>query len=230
MIRSGAFYIAAVIASGVTSPLVAAMLTDRPDSPPIVRLFESAGIPVKSFLQTTKKMMPTMAEGDEILADLRQADRPPQRGELVVSRDDDGDVHIDRVIGLPGDHVALRAGRVILNGQEVAQKPAGVLDDCGAMAQNHGCNLFVETLPGSRSYTIARDIEGDGFFDDFPQVAVPTGHLYLLGDNRDNSVDSRIASRGMQKIESLIGRIIYRLRPNAGWFVPRESIPNLPTD
>jgi signal peptidase I len=194
---NGAFCLVAVIASVATTPLVAAMLTDRPDSPAIVRLFKSAGILVKSFLQPTKKMMPTMAEGDEILADLRQAGLQPQRGELVLSKDDDGDVHFDRVVGLPGDHVALRAGRVILNGQEVAQKPAGVLDDCGAMARNHGCNLFVETLPGSRSYMIARNIEGGGFFDESPEIVVPVGRLYLFGDNRDNSVDSRIASRDM---------------------------------
>jgi signal peptidase I len=73
-------------------------------------------------------------------------------------------------------------------------------------------------------------IEGGGFLDDIPETVVAPGRLYLLGDNRDNSVDSRVAKRGQVAIESVIGRIVYRLRPNAGWLAPRESVPGLPED
>lgn len=209
--------------------VLAATSSDLAEAARVADLFLSAGIPVKSFLQPSTKMTPNMLEGDILLADLRQAGVQPQRGELIVTAYDSRTVYIDRVIGLPGDRIAFRGGHIILNGEEIAQAPAGTFDydDLGQSAKR---NLFVETLPGARPYKIARMIEGGGFLDDIPETVVAPGRLYLLGDNRDNSVDSRVAKRGQVAIESVIGRIVYRLRPNAGWLAPRESVPGLPED
>ncbi|SEC49338.1 signal peptidase I [Rhizobiales bacterium GAS191] len=211
------------------SRLSAATLSDWVESARIAKLFVSAGIPAKSYSQPSTKMMPNMVEGDVVLADLRQEGVQPARGEAIVSWYDADTVYIGRVIGLPGDRIALRAGHLILNGEEIAQEPAGTLeyDDYG---QPKTCNLFVERLPGARPYKIARMVTGGGFLDNIAETTVPPGHLYLLGDNRDNSVDSRVASRGPVAINSVIGRIVYRLRPNAGWLVPRETVPMLPKE
>jgi signal peptidase I len=215
--------------AGAAPRLRAASLTDWIESTRIVNLFVSAGIPAKSYLQPTTKMMPNMVEGDVVLADLRQEGREPRRGELIVSWYDADTIYIDRVIGLPGDRIALRAGQLVLNGVEIAQEPAGKLE-YDSLGSREIRNLFVETLPGAKPYKIARMIEGGGFLDNIPETVVAPGHLYLLGDNRDNSVDSRVPSRGQVKIESVIARIVYRLRPNAGWLVPRETVPGLPKD
>ncbi|MFI5011741.1 MAG: signal peptidase I [Hyphomicrobiales bacterium] len=209
--------------------LSAATLSDWIEGARVASLFVSAGIPGKSYLNPTTKMMPTLVEGDVVLADLRQAGVEPQRGEVIVSWYDAKTVYLDRVIGLPGDRIALRSGHLILNGEEIAQEPAGTLE-YDAFGRSNTVNLFVETLPGSRPYKIARNVNGGGYLDDIPETVVAPGRLYLLGDNRDNSLDSRVPSRGPVKIESVIGRIVYRLRPNAGWLVPRETVPGLPSD
>jgi signal peptidase I len=189
----------------------------------------SAGIPAKSYYEPTTKMMPNLAEGDVLLADLRQKGVEPQRGEVVVSVYDEKTVYIDRVIGLPGDRIAFRSGHLILNGETIAQAPAGSLDyERAGMAET--LDLSVESLPGAKPYKIGRLTKGGGYFDDIPEITVPPGRLYLLGDNRDNSVDSRIASRGTVPVTNIIGRVVYRLRPNAGWLVPRESVPGLPKE
>jgi signal peptidase I len=215
--------------AGAAPTLRAASLSDWIESLRIAKLFVSADIPAKSYLDPTTKMMPTLAEGDVVLADLRQAGKQPERGELIVSWYDGDTVYFDRVIGLPGDRIAFRAGHLILNGTEIAQQPAGQID-YDAFGQHLTRSLFLETLPGARPYKIARNLDGGGFFDNIPETIVAQDHLYLLGDNRDDSVDSRVASRGQVKIDAVIGRIFYRLRPNAGWLVPRESVPDLPKD
>ena len=209
--------------------LGAATLTDWIESARIANLFVSAGIQAKSYLEPTTKMMPNLAEGDVVLADLRQAGKQPERGELILSWYQGDTVYIDRVIGLPGDRIAFLDGRLILNGKEITQEPAGKID-YDAFGTRQTRSLFVETLPGARPYNIARNLESGGFLDNIPETVVSPGRLYLLGDNRDDSVDSRVASRGQVEVEAVIGRIVYRLRPNAGWLVPRETVPGLPKE
>jgi len=229
-IRRNIVFVLTLAAIVSAAPMLqAASLSDWVESARIVQLFVSAGIPAKSYSQSSTKMMPTMVEGDVVLADLRQQGVQPERGELVVSSYDAKTVYIDRVVGLPGDRIALRNGHLILNGAEISQEPAGTLD-YDSLGQRETRNLFVETLPGARPYKIARMITGGGFLDNIAETTVPAGRLYLLGDNRDNSVDSRVPSRGMVPIDKVIGRIVYRLRPNAGWLAPRETVQGLPNE
>jgi signal peptidase I len=223
------FMLACAGCVGAASRLSAASLSDWVEGARIAQMFVSAGISAKSYFQPTTKMMPNLAEGDVLLADLRQEGVEPQRGEIVVTAFDAKTVYIDRVIGLPGDRVAFRAGHIILNGTEIAQAPAGTLDYDRAGIQET-LNLSVETLPGARPYKIGRVISGGGYLDNVAEITVPSGRLYLVGDNRDNSVDSRTPSRGAVPITSVIGRVVYRMRPNAGWLVPRESVPALPKE
>ena len=153
----------------------------------------------------------------------------PRRGDVVVFRhpSENSDL-IKRVIGLPGDRVELRKGVVILNGHAVPRTllpPAKI-----AITSNSPCRVvtpappgvvlangrefclyraYLETLPGGPSYTILDQLD-DGPADDFPETLVPAGHVFLMGDNRDDSLDSRFPTFeggvGMVPMEQLIGR------------------------
>jgi signal peptidase I len=134
----------------------------------------------------------------------------PARGDVViVTPPGENEDYIKRVIGLPGDTIAVRAGRVVLNGKLVAYEerpPAMIPVDanapCGAefpgflVASGDGrqyCRLPIvrETLPNGVSYDTIELGPTQG--DDFGPVTVPAGHLFLMGDNRDRSADSRFS-------------------------------------
>ena len=141
----------------------------------------------------------------------------PERGDVViVVQPTTGDDLIKRVIGLPGDRIAVAGGIVYLNGRPLPRQerpPAMIPIDAnttcdfgafgnfrvtGADGRSY-CRLpiFRETLPNGRSYDTI-DL-GRSVGDDFPQIIVPPGHVFLMGDNRDDSADSRfpIEERGL---------------------------------
>ena len=140
----------------------------------------------------------------------------PERGDVVIVTPPGGNQdYIKRVIGLPGDTIEVRDGRLILNGKRVraeprppAMIPVDANAPCG-MNQFWGrrvetgegafCRLPIvrETLPNGVSYDTIDDGPSQG--DDFPPVRVPAGHVFLMGDNRDHSADSRfsLAEQGL---------------------------------
>jgi signal peptidase I len=152
----------------------------------------------------------------------------PERGDVVVVKSpSDGADWIKRVIGLPGDTVAMVNGQVILNGRPIPKVPDGTAvlkvtpnTDCPEAPELRGiepdgtavCRLprFRETLPSGRFYDVI-DV-GDGRLDNTDPVTVPEGHLFLMGDNRDNSSDSRVppaaigGGLGLVPVENLVGR------------------------
>jgi signal peptidase I len=155
----------------------------------------------------------------------------PKRGDVVVFRvpAEKADL-IKRVIGLPGDTVEMRAGRLLLNGHVVAREllppdavPVSANSPCKvvppatptiiALPDRQDCmfKAYLESLPGGPSYTVLDQVE-HGPADDFGPVRVPAGHLFLMGDNRDDSLDSRFPEYeggiGMVPTEDLIGRAL----------------------
>ena len=155
--------------------------------------------------------------------------RLPKRGDVVVFHHpaEEADL-IKRVIGLPGDTIEVRAGRLFLNGHAVERRPLQPAEV--AVSPNSPCRVvppaqpkvvlvhgksaclyraFLETLPGGPSFTVLDQLE-NGPADDFPPTRVPAGHLFLMGDNRDDSLDSRFSTAeggvGMVPVENLIGR------------------------
>lgn len=155
--------------------------------------------------------------------------RLPERGDIViVTPQNSSEDYIKRVIGLPGDIIEVRDGVVILNGTPLPQRtlpptmiPLDLNAPCPAdqfpgglvIGQDgkHYCKLTVreEQLPSGRRYRII-DV-GASDLDWYGPVRVPAGHVFLMGDNRDNSADSRasLAQRGLGgpvPIESIGGR------------------------
>lgn len=132
----------------------------------------------------------------------------PERGDVVVfklPRDNSTD-YIKRVIGLPGDEINVRGGVVYLNGKALPRKADGHY-----LAPSNGGPIrkipkYIETLPGGRSYTVL-DAEPNGFFDNVGPYKVPEGHYFMMGDNRDNSTDSRATyDVGYVPHQNLVGR------------------------
>ena len=172
--------------------------------------------------------------------------RLPHRGDVVVFRhpDENADL-IKRVIGIPGDMVAVHGGKLILNGRPVPRQPlpaakvaVSANSPCRtvppaaptvAMASGHAyClyNAYREMLPGGPSYTVLDQLEA-GPADEFPAIQVPAGHVFLMGDNRDDSLDSRFGAYeggiGMVPNEQLIGRAMvtfWSTDGTASWFKP----------
>jgi signal peptidase I len=132
----------------------------------------------------------------------------PKRGDVVVfklPRETDKD-YIKRIIGLPGDRILVKGGVVYINGTPVTKEREG----SHIAPENGGRPIprYRETLPNGVSYYVL-DSEPNGYYDNTQEYVVPQGHYFVMGDNRDNSVDSRDQSRrgvGFVPYENLVGR------------------------
>jgi signal peptidase I len=158
----------------------------------------------------SESMKPALLVGDYLLV---RSGAPVNlaRGDIVVLRNPvDGDKQIKRIIGFGGDSVALVNGVVILNGAPLPQQPAGRFSEImaaqgplglrprcenGLVGDGRECtkSMSIETLPDGRSYGVL-NIEAGGPSDTFAQITIPPDHLFVLGDNRDNSLDSRFVA------------------------------------
>ncbi len=171
-----------------------------------------------SYLSPSLPVLPPM-EG-------RLFGRMPEHGDIIVVKSPaDGADWIKRVIGLPGDIVEIRDGALWLNGAPVARERAAdtvvrvsANTDCAYLPQFRGVDeagepvcrfpTWRETLPNGREYRVIDMAPTDR--DIFGPVRVPEGALFLLGDNRDNSMDSRvppeIGGLGLVPWENIVGR------------------------
>jgi signal peptidase I len=156
----------------------------------------------------------------------------PQRGDIAVFKlPKDGETdYIKRVIGLPGDRVQVLDGRLRINGQMVQKAPDGFTEDRDAFGRVARVPRFRETLPNGVSYHVI-EREGDrGYFDNTVEYVVPAGHYFMMGDNRDNSTDSRdLQSVGYVPLENFVGKaqiIFFSMAEGA----PAWQIWRWPTD
>ena len=132
-------------------------------------------------------------------------DSTPQRGQVAVFRlpSDTSVDYIKRVIGVPGDRIQVRQGVLHINGQPVERRLVGNGRQ-GASGGGQMTTLYQETLPGGLTHLI-QEISDRQTFDNTPEYVVPAGHYFMMGDNRDNSRDSRSSSVGFVPLEHFIG-------------------------
>lgn len=150
----------------------------------------------------TGSMLPSILVGDRIVVDklaydlrlpftlLRLATwHAPQRGDVVTFTSPENDqLLVKRIIGVPGDEVALDHNRLTVNGVEAHYEP--VLAGAAPMPLRPGYAMYRESLLGSERYVMLRD-SNRTMAGTFSTTRVPDGHYLMLGDNRDNSRDSR---------------------------------------
>jgi signal peptidase I len=133
--------------------------------------------------------------------------RAPERGDVAVFRlpKDDSSDYIKRVIGLPGDRIKMLDGLLHINGVPVKRERIGdFIDD--ETGRPERVRRWRETLPNGVSYE-SLDLEDNGFLDNTQEYVVPPGHYFMMGDNRDNSTDSRVLSAvGYVPFENLVGK------------------------
>jgi signal peptidase I len=181
-------------------------------------LFEPFNIPSGS-------MIPTLLVGDYLFVskysygysrysfpfgmapfDGRIFETPPERGDVAVFRQPQNEsvAFIKRIVGLPGDRIQVVNGVLRINDVAVNR------DRKGFATASDGYNVirfavYQETLPNGKSYLI-QERSDDDLLDNTNVFLVPEGHYFMMGDNRDNSRDSRTTSVGMVSAENLIGR------------------------
>ncbi len=214
------------------------------------------------FSIPSESMLPRLMTGDYLLAakwpygisrhslpldlplpDGRLFPGAPKRGDIVIFKHPvDGREYIKRVIGLPGDRVAVIGGAVMLNGVQVPRRQ--IADVLMPMSANTSCasaiferqtngaeacryEAFRETLPGGKSFTVL-DLGAAPGYDNFDEITVPSGRLFVMGDNRDNSMDSRFDAAagfgvGLVPQDLLVGRaaiIVWSTDGSAAWGRP----------
>jgi signal peptidase I len=179
-------------------------------------VFVAKGAIAEPFYVPSGSMEPTLLIGDALVASkfpygYGAASLPiqitlPETGRLLGDR---SQAWVKRVVGLPGDRIQLRQGQLFINDHAAALKPDGMGQAEDDRGNSERAYRFVETLPNGVSHAIFK-MRDNGRLDNTPEVTVPPGQLFVLGDNRDNSADSRVAVRdggvGLLPIDNLIGR------------------------
>jgi len=182
------------------------------------------------FYIPSGSMEPTLAIGDYLVAtkysygysryslpfglgpssEQRLWGRMPKRGDVIVFREPNNPKvnFVKRVIGLPGDRIAMHGGRLFLNGQIVPEKSAGKAQVEFGDGHFETVESYREALPGAPH--LIYKLRRGSFLDDTGEFRVPEDHLFVMGDNRDDSLDSRVAASeggvGYVPLENLVGK------------------------
>lgn len=165
------------------------------------------------------------------------SDTRPERGEIAVFRPPNypDKNFIKRVIGLPGDRIQMRNGLLYINGEQVLNEYVDDYIDNDRLENNVDKQIprYLETLPNGKKYYVLKETT-EGFANNTPVYVVPDGHYFMMGDNRDNSRDSRFTREiGFIPEENLIGRaeiILLSSGGDAPFYQPWKWLPGLRLD
>ncbi len=197
----------------------------------VLAVFVAKGALAEPFYVPSGSMEPTLLIGDALLAskfpygygtaslpiqiNLPESKRvfegTPKRGDVVVFRwpGDGSQAWVKRVVGLPGDRIQMRDGQLFINDHPASLKPDGLAEAEDDSGNSEPAYRYVETLPNGVEHAILK-MRDNGRLDNTLEVTVPPGNLFVLGDNRDNSADSRVPVRqggvGLLPVDNLIGR------------------------
>jgi len=146
--------------------------------------------------------------------------RTPERGDVIVFKwpKDNSTDYIKRLIGLPGDKVQMKGGLLYVNGQPVKRER---IEDYLDPEDHRLVPQYIETLPNGIRHRIIEKQGDAGTYDNTNEFDVPAGSYFMMGDNRDNSADSRVW--GFVPAENLVGPaqfIFFSLDGSAHWWEP----------
>lgn len=132
----------------------------------------------------------------------------PERGDVAVFKlpSDNSTDYIKRLIGLPGDTIQVIDGVLYINGEAVKRRAIEPFRTTDRFGRVMTANQYIETLPNGREHVIIEMSDATPPGDNTPVFTVPEGHYFAMGDNRDNSQDSRFAQVGYIPRENLVGR------------------------
>lgn len=148
----------------------------------------------------------------------------PERGDIVVFKypGDNSTDFIKRVVGLPGDTIQLRRGRLFINDKQVERREAGTYKIDEFVVRPEQYTEYEETLPGGVKHRILEVSDYEPQVDNTTKVTVPEGHVFVMGDNRDRSDDSRV-SVGFVPVENLVGKarfLFFSHNDKGRWYKP----------
>jgi signal peptidase I len=188
----------------IVAVAIAGLIVARPYDPTTIKL------PFRAFSFPSTSMEPTLRLGEYAFANmLAYGGRNPERGDIVTFSlpRDPSTTYVKRVVGMPGEKVQLKNGILHINGQPVPTADAGTYKLHAAGQPEKIAPLKRETLPNGVSFETL-DLVSNGPFDNTAAFDVPAGQYFVLGDNRDNSVDSRMPDQvGYVPQANLLGRI-----------------------
>ncbi|NLS00910.1 signal peptidase I [Rhizobium sp. P38BS-XIX] len=146
---------------------------------------------IKPFTIPSSSMSPNIEESELVAAQILEYS-PISRGDIIVHKaqfyDAGETIAITRVVGLPGETVEMRDGHVRINGATLANVATGQT----VTSDSFSGNIYTETTPEGRRYSILMSSDpSSGVIRDFGPVTLPEDSYFVLGDNRDNSMDSR---------------------------------------
>lgn len=155
--------------------------------------------------------------------DGRVWDKQPKRGDVIVFKlpSNPRIDYIKRLIAFPGETVQMRNGRLYINGERVPREAIGIEEGTGPEDVGTPMYHYIETLPGGVVHDIFEESDSE-ILDNTPVYVVPEGHYFMMGDNRDNSQDSRVPGAvGFVPFENFVGRadfLFFSTNGSAGLF------------